>query len=153
VKRTSILLAALVACATPALAETNIGISVNIGDAPPPPVVVVREEPRTVYLRDEHVYVVQDDRWDDDCFRVGAFWYSWHSGYWYRARTWRGPFRVIEERYVPVAIHRVPDRCWKHGHRYHGRSDDLARGERSRRHGRHRDREVVLVKERGRYRH
>jgi hypothetical protein len=146
VKRTSMAIAMACVLATAARAETNIGISVNIGDAPPPPVVVVREEPHVVYVTDAHVWVVEDRRWDDDCFRVGAFWYSWHSGYWYRARTWRGPFRVIEERYVPVAIHRVPARHWKR--HPHGMPPGLAS-----RHDRHRDREVVVVKERGRRRH
>lgn len=133
------------ALATAAHAGTNIGISVNIGDAPPPPVVVVREEPHLVYVREARVWVVEDDRWEDDCFRVGAYWYSWHSGYWYRSRTWRGPFRVIEERYVPTAIHRLPPRHWKR--HPHGAPPGLAR-----KHDRHRNREVVVVKERGRYR-
>jgi hypothetical protein len=100
--------------ATCASAETNIGVSVNIGNAPPPPVVVVREKPRTVYVSEAHVYVVDDRNWRDDCFKVGAYWYVWHESFWYRASSWRGPFRAVETRSVPVAIHRVPERRWKH---------------------------------------
>jgi hypothetical protein len=136
------LLAVAMAFAMPAGAGTSIGISVNIGDAPPPPVVVVREKPHTVYVRDANVWVVEDRRWGDDCFRVGRYWYTWHSGYWYRARSWRGPFRVIEERYVPVAIHKVPARHWRR--HPHGMPPGHAR-----RHHRHDDHDVVVVKHRG----
>ena len=147
----------------PAWAETNIGISVNIGDAPPPPVVVVRSEPRLVYVSDARCWVVADERWSDDCFKHGRYWYTWHDGWWYRAKSWRGPYRVIETRYVPVAVHRVPARHWKHhpqfGHAYpsrhpgrvqhHHPNNDHYADDQYRRRDRDRDQRAnVVVKER-----
>jgi hypothetical protein len=105
--------------AVPALAfaGTSVGVSVRIGDAPPPPVVVIREEPRVMLVPNTTVYVV-DDRYDMsyDMFRYGVFWYVYNDGYWYRGRSHRGPFRVVEARYVPRAIISVPSRHWRHPH-------------------------------------
>jgi hypothetical protein len=112
----SILLAS--SLTAPAWAGTNVGITVNIGDAPPPPVIAVRSEPRLVYVSDARCWVVADDRWQDDCFKHGSHWYTYHDGWWYRSKSWRGPYRVIEERYVPVAVHRVPARHWRHEPRF-----------------------------------
>ena len=94
-------------------AATSVGISVNIGNAPPPPVVVVRQEPRVMVVPGSTVYVVQDEM-PYDMFRYGVYWYVYNDGYWYRARAYRGPFRVIEVRYVPRAIVSVPARHWRH---------------------------------------
>ena len=46
----------------------------------------------------------------------GVFFYISRGGYWYRARSYRGPFRVCEVRYVPRAILNVPGRYWRHPH-------------------------------------
>jgi hypothetical protein len=90
--------------------------------------------------------VVADERWEDDCFKHGRYWYTWHEGWWYRAKKWNGPYRVIEARHVPTAIHRVPVRHWKrhpdhhkHSHRakHHRRHD--------RRHDHDRDRHADVV--------
>jgi hypothetical protein len=114
--RTRILLGSLLvmAWAGVASATTNLGISVNIGNAPPPPVVVVREEPHVVLVPGSTVYVVDDRRFDYDYFRYGVYWYIYDDGWWYRARSYRGPYRAVEVRYVPRAIINVPARHWKH---------------------------------------
>jgi len=61
------------------------------------------------------VYVLEDD-YDYDVFRYGVYWYVFNDGYWYRARTHRGPFAVVSARYVPTAIVNVPPRYWRHPH-------------------------------------
>jgi hypothetical protein len=109
------LLAAVVCAPVAAHASSSVGVSVQIGNAPPPPVVVFRQEPRLVVVPNSTVYVVQDDV-DYDVFRYGVFWYVFDDGYWYRARTYRGPFRVVSARYVPTAIVSVPPRWWRHPH-------------------------------------
>lgn len=100
--------------ALPALAATDVHVSINLGNAPPPPVVVVQHAPRTVWLPESRVYVVNDDDFDDDYFQCGSYWYVLRGDYWYRARTWRGPYGVIEQRYVPHSIMVVPANHWKH---------------------------------------
>ena len=104
-----------VAAAGPAWAGTNGSISVqlNIGNAPPPPVVVYEEPPPMMIVPGSTVYLVSDPRCGYDFFRFGVYWYIWNDGYFYRARTYRGPFRVVEARYVPAAIWNVPSKHWK----------------------------------------
>ncbi len=104
--------------ATPAASATNVGVSISIGNAPPPPVVVYREPPRWAYVPEEQVYVIADDDLGYDFFRVGTYFYIFNDGYWYRARSYRGPFIAIRETYVPRAIYRVPAGRyhWRHPH-------------------------------------
>jgi hypothetical protein len=100
--------------ATSAFARTDVHVSINLGNAPPPPVVVVQHAPHTVWLPETRVYVSDDRDFDDDYFQCGAYWYSYHNGWWYRARTWRGPFAVIDAREVPYSIVVTPQRRWRH---------------------------------------
>src|SRR5215510_297666 len=68
-----ILLSALV-IPVGAHASSSVGISINIGDAPPPPVFVYRQQPRMVVVPNSTVYVVQDNSLDCDVFRYGVYW-------------------------------------------------------------------------------
>lgn len=107
---------ALALClAIPAMAGTDFHVSLNLGTAPPPPTVYVSRAPRTVYLPEYQAYVVQDPSYmnGEDAFRVGLYWYVYDDGYWYRARSWRGPFVVISDSYVPVTLSRIPARHWR----------------------------------------
>ena len=112
-------LGSLVACglAVPVLAgaHTSVGVNIAIGNAPPPPVVVIRQQPRVMVVPGSSVYVV-DDEYDlpYDMFRYGVYWYVYNDDYWYRARNYRGPFMVVQARYVPRAIYAVPAREWRH---------------------------------------
>ncbi len=108
------LLAAALVGTGPARAEVNI--HVDIGNAPPPPRIVVRERPNLVYLPDCRVYVVDQPDWDYDTFQCAGYWYIWNNGYWYRSISYRGPFTVVRESVVPPAIWRVPPGRWRHPH-------------------------------------
>lgn len=111
-------------------AETRVGVNISIGNAPPPPVVVLRREPRVIYVPEARVYVVNDSRRDQDWFRVGRRWYLERGGWWYVADHYRGPYRMIERRYVPRVVWKVPKKYWKrHGdaggsHGYRDRDRD-----------------------------
>jgi len=109
------LFAVLVTVPTGAQAGTSVGWSVTIGNAPPPPAIVFQREPRVVVVPGSTVYVLEDDC-DYDVFRYGVFWYVLNDGYWYRARTHRGPFMAVSARYVPSAISNVPTKYWRHPH-------------------------------------
>lgn len=112
--------AILIACAlatmaaVPAMARTNVNVSLSVGQAPPPPVVVVQHAPETVWLPETHVSVVRDDDFDNDTFQCGSSWYVYRDGWWYRGRSWRGPYTYVETRYVPQSILVVPARHWRH---------------------------------------
>jgi len=106
------LFAVLVMAPSGAWAGTSIGWSVTIGNAPPPPTIVFQREPRLIVVPGSTVYVLEDDC-DYDVFRYGVFWYVFNDGYWYRARTYRGPFSSVHARYVPSAISNVPAKYWR----------------------------------------
>ena len=125
--RTALLLVVAMAVAGPVHAESNLRVALGISNAPPPPVVVYREAPPVVVVPRSGVYVVHDDRCSYDFFRYGVYWFIWNDGYWYRARSYRGPFTVIEARYVPAAIWNVPARHWRH--HPHGGYGEMARHE------------------------
>ena len=97
-------------------AGTDVTLHATIGNAPPPPVIVYREEPRSILVPGTTVYVIEGNRHDYDAFRYGVYWYIWNDGYWYRSRNWRGPFAVTSVKYIPRAILNVPERHWKHPH-------------------------------------
>jgi hypothetical protein len=139
-------LAILLAAALPASlhAGTSVGISVNLGSAPPPPVVVYARQPRLVAMPGSMVYVVDESDCDYDFFHVGASWYIYRSGYWYRGHGYRGPYETIAVREVPPGIFRVPERRWKHPHGGppgRMKRDVVVVRERGGRHGHGRDRD------------
>jgi hypothetical protein len=90
--------------ATPQYARSEVGFSIFISNAPPPPRVVFVHEPRFVLIPEERVYVCDDDYSDYDVFRYGAYYYLYDDGYWYRARYYSGPFIAIRAEYVPSAF-------------------------------------------------
>jgi hypothetical protein len=127
-----------------AFAATDLHVRINLGNAPPPPVVVVQHAPRMEWMPESRVYVVNDRDYDDDYFQCGAFWYSYHDGWWYRGRSWRGPFAVIDYRDVPQSIVVVPERHWRHHY------DGPPAWGRQRRETVVENRGPVIVRERGR---
>ena len=99
--------------------QTWFGFQVGISGGTPVPPVAIRTEPRFVMVND--VYVVDDDRCDDDVFRADNLWWRLRGGYWYRAASWRGPWLAVDVRRVPERVLVVPARHWKHHPRHDGR--------------------------------
>jgi hypothetical protein len=125
-KRTMLLLGLLAGLAASASAQsrTYYGFQLNIGDAPPPPRVYFRQPPQVRFEPRSRVYVVANDvDYGVDLFRYGRFWYMTRDGYWYRARNYRGPYRVIDPRNVPRAIFYVPASEWRYRPREGGPRD------------------------------
>ena len=109
-------LAVVLACAmhSSVSAHTYFGFQIGIGGAPPPPRVVFLSPPPMMYEPESRVYVMRDDDEGYDTFRYGSRYYVCNDGYWYRSRSYRGPFVVVDVRYVPEPIFRVPERRWRH---------------------------------------
>ena len=126
-------------CAAPAMAETRtyFGFSIGVSNAPPPPRVVFQSQPDIVVVPGSTVYVVEDPECDYDMFRYGGFWFVYDDGYWYRARAYRGPFTVVDVRYVPRQVLTLPPPRWKH-HPHGGPPGQMKK------------RDVVVVREHGR---
>ena len=108
-----LMVAAAVLCVSCAASgPTYWGFQVGVRSAPPPPRVVIYDDPRFVVV--QGVYVVTNADPNYDMFRYGSYWYVCYDGYWYRARSYSGPFAVIDVRSVPRAVVSVPPRHWKH---------------------------------------
>jgi hypothetical protein len=103
--------------ATPAFAQVNIRVDValpTISFEVAPPLVVVQPG----------VQVVED--FDDEVFFVDSWYWCRRDGRWFRTRSHRGGWVVVEDRAVPVTLVKLPPgqyRRWKpvkvkveHGH-------------------------------------
>jgi len=93
---------------------TYFGFEVGVRSAPPPPRVVLVDDPQFMVVEGTGVYVVTNADPDYDVFRYGSYWYVCYDSYWYRARSYRGPFAVIDVRSVPRAVVSVPPGHWRH---------------------------------------
>lgn len=98
----AVLFCAMSGLAGPTAARAEVSVSINIG----PPPIVVAEPPAVVLVPRTQVYYVPDP--DIDVFFYGGYWWSPRGDRWYRAKAYNGPWRVIERRYVPRQVHRVP---------------------------------------------
>jgi hypothetical protein len=103
----AVLAVLFLAAAVPASA----GVNVNVNLGPPPvvvtgPPVVVAEPPEVVYVPELQVSFVPAG--DVDLFFYGGYWWSPRGPKWYRANSCDGPWRVVERRYVPPRVVRMP---------------------------------------------
>ncbi len=82
-------------------------VNVNIGFfAPPPPLMVVGPPVMAVVPGTSYVYFAPDIA--VDLFFYGGYWYRPHEGHWFRARSYRGPWKFTDYRAVPAMIHHIP---------------------------------------------
>jgi hypothetical protein len=118
---------AILACAAPvaALAETYFGFSIGVGNAPPPPRAIVVSQPDLILMPGTSVYEVENSPYET--FYYGRAYYTFNDGYWYRARSSRGPFFVVDVRSMPTEVLEVPSYRWRHrayGAQYGGYRQD-----------------------------
>jgi hypothetical protein len=117
----------------PAKAAVSADINIHVGRRAP--AVYFQREPRVILIPDTEVYYVND--LDYDMYRCDGWWYIDDGGYWYRARSYRGPWvslsisslprRVLN---VPIAYRHQPYRSpnWNRGYS----NGDRSYGDRSR---------------------
>lgn len=103
------------AVSAPALAATSVTVGITLGNAPPPPRVAFRSEPRWTPMSTIGV-AYYEGPCDYDYFRCGSYFYIYNGGFWYRSPQYRGPFIAIRESYVPRAFYGLHDRGyhWRH---------------------------------------
>jgi hypothetical protein len=134
---------ACLAAAQPARAGTSVGVHIQVGDPYRGGSLVFHKEPDVVVVPQSRVYYVRD--YNYDLYRYGSYWYFIDDGYWYRARSYRGPFVHISSSSVPRSVRYVPvkyRRHWKNGPPSHAVAHGYYkdRGRDGDRHDRDRDR-------------
>ena len=85
------------------------GVNVNIGVfAPPPPIVVAGPPAMAVIPGTPYVYFAPDV--SVDLFFYSGNWYRTHEGHWFRARSYRGPWKYMDHHSIsPVLVKLPPD--------------------------------------------
>jgi hypothetical protein len=77
----------------------------------PQPRFVVYEKPTFLFTPPLGYYVSVDSPYD--IIRYGSRYYIYNDGRWFRSSSYRGPWKVVEYRYLPVKIrkHRYTEIC------------------------------------------
>jgi len=148
-------MAQLMALPLAAHAETYMGFRVGTLNAPPPPPLAFNQLPATTVVPGSSVYVVNDSRCTVDVFRYNVYWYAYRDGYWYRCRSHRGPFTVVDVRNVPKPVLSVPARHWRHYPLAVKQAPPHAKpnAQHQAAHAKHKSTDVVVVKETENHRH
>ncbi|OGR05667.1 MAG: hypothetical protein A2511_04440 [Deltaproteobacteria bacterium RIFOXYD12_FULL_50_9] len=92
----------LFVCGATKEAAAEVSVDINLGLPP----IIVSEPPEVVMVPGSQVYFVP--RLEFDVFFHNGYWWSPRGGRWYRTRDYNGQWQVIDKRYVPRAVHRVP---------------------------------------------
>ncbi len=110
-----LVLVVLLTCllASEAVGGVNVGININIG---PPSLTVA--PPSIVLVPQSQVYFAPAA--PADVFYFSGYWWSPRGSQWYRSRDYSGPWGVVDRRYVPQPVMRVPhDYRTVYGHEKH----------------------------------
>jgi hypothetical protein len=128
-RRIVLTILALVGLAASGHAETQtyFGFHIGVTNAPPPPSIAFRTQPQAVTVAQTKVVIVDDDAFGWDMFRYGGSWYLYSNGFWYRAASYRGPFRCVDVRVVPTVVLRIPPERWRN-HPHGGPPGQTKRG-------------------------
>ncbi len=93
---------ALALLLAPALPHAQVVMDIRIGFPAPPTLVVVSPG----------IQVVPD--YDEEVFFVDGWYWLRRDSAWYRTRDHRGGWVVVQPRYVPAALVRLPPGQYKH---------------------------------------
>ena len=99
---------AFVAAPSPSQAATSVGFSVRIGDPYRGAAIRFQSEPDYVVVPGTRIYYIED-YYGRDIYRYGRWFYMVdEDGFWYRARSLRGPFFAIDVDILPDVFYDVP---------------------------------------------
>jgi len=99
----ALLLLAVAAAPVPAQASVSVGVSIHVGDPYRGFSLHFRSEPNYVLVPSTQVYCAEDD-YGRTLYRYGGEWYLVDDDQWYCADSYRGPYRLVREVYVPVQV-------------------------------------------------
>jgi hypothetical protein len=86
----------------------RIYTTINVGD-PYRGTLTFQSAPDLTLIPNTSVYTLRDDT-DYSLYRFDGWYYLVDDGYWYRARSWRGPFTYVRMGTVPRDVVTVPMR-------------------------------------------
>lgn len=89
-------------------ATAATSVTLRIGERYRGPDLGFYNEPRMYRVGSSGVYYVRDS--NHDVYRYGSNWYMNHSGNWYRASSYRGPWIFVGYQSVPRQVYTVPVR-------------------------------------------
>jgi len=85
-------------------AQSEAGVSVNIGVNLPP--YRFAAPPNVVVIPGTYVYMVPDI--DVDILFFQGYWWRPYEGHWYRSRNYKGSWRYVEPRRIPIGLRELP---------------------------------------------
>ena len=98
----------------PRTASASVDLRTGKQAGPLPPRILFKNAPHWQAVPGTKVYWVRaDERPAFDLFRFGTRFYLFDQGQWYRSNREDRDYVVIQERYVPLAISRVPSQHWR----------------------------------------
>lgn len=83
-------------------ASAEVNVNVNIG----PPPIVVASPPGLIRVPNSEIFFVPDPK--IDVFFYDGFWWSPRGSQWYRSTVYKGPWKIINKRYVPATVYHIP---------------------------------------------
>lgn len=95
----------VVAAPRASLAQVDVNIRVKV-PLPPLPRFVFPAPPTVVVVPETYVYTVPDA--EVDIVFYHGYWYRPHSGRWYRASSYNGPWGLLAVKQVPSTFKRLP---------------------------------------------
>lgn len=101
---------------TPGSARSEVGVSVSFNLGPPAALGAYPSD--LVLIPGSDVYFAPIS--GVDLFFHGGYWWCHRGPRWYRAYSPDGPWGIVEHRYVPAPVYRVPYNyrtAYRHGHR------------------------------------
>jgi len=84
--------------------EAAADVSINVNRGPPP--IIAAKPTEVVMIPDLQVYFVP--KLEFDVFFCNGYWWSPIGSLWYRAMAHNEPWKVVNKRYVPALLYRVP---------------------------------------------
>ena len=82
------------------------GVNVNVGVNIPLPPFVFPAPPPVFVVPGTYVYAVPDI--EIDVLFYQGYWYRPYRDYWYRSRSYNGPWRHIDRKRIPGALFKLP---------------------------------------------
>jgi UDP:flavonoid glycosyltransferase YjiC (YdhE family) len=108
----TLIISAILLSVTAFAAQSDAGVSINVGVFAPPPAYMVPAPPQVVVIPGTYVYAVPDPA--VEVFFYHGYWWRPYEGRWYRSNHYNGNWVFVRNERVPHAIIEVPRDYHRH---------------------------------------